>query len=369
MSQKRYIGRISLVVMALVLLVAAGHATAQGDLPTRDDLSDGWTWIAPGGETTCSDGSPFQFAAREGAGDDLLIYFSGGGACWSALTCGPLNRTFVPTIHPERIELAADGIFDFDNPANPFGQHDMIVIPYCTGDVFMGDTVRDYSTGSMAVTIRHKGYANASAALAWTYANFPAPASIFITGESAGALGASFHAPAIIEHYPQTRIAVLGDSAGGYSAPGFDLAMVLEPWGTIALLPDWIPALAAIDSPAELAFEDLYTAAAAYYPDVMFAQYNTLYDATQAFFLSMAPGTPPLEDVLPGTLDAIAQAVPNFRYFLAGGAEHTVLHRPEFYTTGAQGVTVRDWVAALAAGEPVETIRCEPCDEVEYIAP
>jgi len=349
------------IALGLCVLVAISPAAAQADLPARDALDEGWNWLAPGGETTCSDGSDFQFAVREGPGEDLLIYFQGGGACWSGLTCGSLNRTFVPRVVPEYIESQGDGIFNLDHPDNPFAAYDMVVIPYCTGDVFMGDSVQEYTSGE-APTILHKGYINAATTLDWVYANFPAPESIFITGESAGGLGASFHAPWIIERYPETRIAVLGDSAGGYSAPNIDLGMVFRPWGTLALLPDWISGLADVESTAELQFEDFYIEAATHYPDVAFAQYNTVHDEVQSFFMSLVQGAPALEDVLPGTLDTIADAAPNFRSYLAAGADHTILHKPEFYSATTSGVAIRDWVAALAAGEPVESVMCDPCE-------
>lgn len=352
--------RIVLIALALCALSGAGFAAAQESLPARAELAEGWNWLAPGGETACSDGSPYRFVAREGPGEDLLIYFEGGGACWSPLTCG-LVRPFTPAIETERLETAAGGIFDLDNPANPFAGYDIALVPYCTADVFMGDAVQDYGSGSRAVTIHHKGFANASAALEWVYANFPAPESVFITGESAGALGASFHAPWIIRQYAGTRIAVLGDSAGGYSAPGIDMGMIFGPWGTADLLPDWLPEFAAVDEASDLKFESFYIVAAKNYPEIVFAQYNTLRDSVQQFFMKLVPNTPPLEAVLPGTMAAIAEAAPNFRSYLADGDVHTILHLPEFYTATTAGVAVRDWVAALAAGEPVENVTCEAC--------
>jgi len=211
------------------------------------------------------------------------------------------------------------------------------------------------------VTIRHKGYADASAALDWVYANFPTPESVFITGESAGALGASFHAPWIIRQYAGTRIVVLGDSAGGYSAPGIDMGTIFGPWGTADLLPGWLPEFAAVDEASDLKFEDFYLVTARNYPEVVFAQYNTLHDAVQQYFMNLVSGTPPLEPALPATLATLNEALPNFRSYLADGDVHTILHRPEFYTATTAGVTVRDWVTALAAGEPVENVACEAC--------
>ncbi len=38
-----------------------------------------------------------------------------------------------------------------------------------------------------------------------------------------------------------------------------------------------------------------------------------------------------------------------------------ILLRPQFYTYESDGVKFRDWVAALAAGEPVSDVHCGDC--------
>jgi hypothetical protein len=52
---------------------------------------------------------------------------------------------------------------------------------------------------------------------------------------------------------------------------------------------------------------------------------------------------------------------------IAGGDVHTVLGRPEFFTYRVGATRVRDWVAALASGEPVETVRCVACAAPELV--
>ena len=55
-------------------------------------------------------------------------------------------------------------------------------------------------------------------------------------------------------------------------------------------------------------------------------------------------------------------------WLTAGGELHTILTRPEFYTYAAGGHRLRDWVAALAAGEAVPDVACTDCAEADTVA-
>jgi hypothetical protein len=46
-----------------------------------------------------------------------------------------------------------------------------------------------------------------------------------------------------------------------------------------------------------------------------------------------------------------------------------VLPYPEFYTYQVDGVRVRDWVADIADGTPVDNVACTDCDEPELYEP
>jgi Pectinacetylesterase len=363
-----------LLLLFLFLAITAGYSLAQGTstpapLPSLTDLKDGWNEIDPGGDTICSQGTPYKFFVHPAKTDKLLIYFQGGGACWNGQTCGPqgdqggIYTTTVEFTTTQLTQLQI-GIFGFGNSENPFGDYNTVFIPYCTGDVHMGDRVATYGTGSQAVTIYHKGFANAQAALDWTYANFPTPERVFVTGSSAGALGSIFHAPFIMEHYQDVPVTQLGDAAGGYRAANGELATQFEDWGTVKLLPDFVSGLAGLTS-ATLSFEKLYIAAAAQYPERMFAQYNAANDQVQAFFLKLTGGSASLTDTLPADLADIAASALNFRYVTEGGDVHTILLRPEFYTYAVNGVRIRDWVNDLANGATVENEVCSACDKPE----
>ena len=48
-----------------------------------EEMDDSWSAIEPAGESTCSDGSDFRFFVRVADPKELVVYFQGGGACWT----------------------------------------------------------------------------------------------------------------------------------------------------------------------------------------------------------------------------------------------------------------------------------------------
>jgi hypothetical protein len=341
--------------------------------PARlDGLAEGWNTIAPGGETICSDGSPYRFFVRPGDPERLVLYFQGGGACWVGDNCDPhLNPSY-------KIAVAEDeparhrGIFDFARLENPFADYSMVMVPYCTADVHLGNSVVDYDAPrsedheAHTVTIHHKGIVNAQAALDWTYAHFLSPAEIFVSGSSAGAIPSPYYTWLIADAYPQARIAQLGDGAGGYRRDGEATFGRMSQWGTLEHLRRH-PEFAAMTD-RQFTYESLYIAAAKRHPAVLFAEYDAAEDSVQKRFLAMGgSNADTLLDLLRANHADIRAEVDNFRVYIAGGDSHTILARPEFYSFHVGGVRIRDWVAALARFEPVDDVTCGTCDKAEIL--
>jgi hypothetical protein len=352
-----------------LLLILTASVTAQDDIPTWSELEPGmWTTISPGGDTICSNGTPYSYFVRAAAepSDDLLIHFQGGGACWFKETCDlSVSPSYDPFVdesdNPVNYPV---GIFDLENTENPFSTYNMVMVPYCTGDVHIGNTETTYGEGEDAVTIQHNGYINATTVLDWTFENVQDPESVFVTGCSAGAIPSPFYTEFVAQAYPDARIDQLGDAAGGYRNPPL-ANTVFEAWGTPTILTD---AYADIETES-LTFESFYSVNAANYPDITFSQYNASFDAVQASFL-MLGGLMEfnLDDLLAQNYaDIEAEAADNFASFTVGGDSHCVTVDPAFYTYAANGQRVVDWVADLAAGESVETVTCEACETVEII--
>ena len=62
-------------------------------------------------------------------------------------------------------------------------------MPYCTGDVHIGNRDATYvdATGAQPpLAWKHAGYRNTTAAIQWAHAQFPSVAKLLVTGFSAG---------------------------------------------------------------------------------------------------------------------------------------------------------------------------------------
>jgi metallo-beta-lactamase class B len=240
--------------------------------------------------------------------------------------------------------------------------------PYCTGDVHLGasDTVYDpVEAGQEPLTIRHQGRANVQAVLDWTYENVPAPQQIFVTGSSAGAIPSPFYAAVVADHYPDAKVAQLGDGAGGYRRGEVD-TRTDESWGTFNFL-NQTPGFESLD-PETSNYEALYIAAAKAHPEITFAEYDAAEDAVQKRFLALGGNeTTSLLSGLQANHADIRAEVTNFRAYIAGGDSHTILSRPQFYSFASNGHAIRDWVADLEARTKPDDVTCANCDEVSYV--
>jgi len=239
------------------------------------NLSEGKTyWIVmPGGDTKCLDGSPFGFQVfpatitpeeptedptdthptgeptedptcihptGEPTGhpnvthptdvprktNKLMLWFQGGGACFSYQTC-VAAPTAVTRMFPNEF-----GIFNMTLDGNPLvaGEWATVVNNYCTGDLHFGDSMPELtsSDGLDTVTVFHNGYNNTKSVLTWIkrQPEFPSEQEIAIGGCSAGSVAVQVWANALINHYGVDKI--LSDSYIGYFPPEGNL--ILKYW-------------------------------------------------------------------------------------------------------------------------------------------
>jgi pimeloyl-ACP methyl ester carboxylesterase len=341
-------------------LYLAALATAGLLAAPAGAAADAWETITPGGDTVCSDGSPYQFHLRRGSDQHLLIFFNGGGACWNSGTCDPRgNPTYRVTagVGSGNDPREYDGAFALENPENPFGNWSQVFVSYCTGDVHLGDREADYRRDKGdSFRVQHRGRRNADAVLAHVYQTFTDPALVVVAGGSAGALASPVYAAVLADHYRDARVVQLGGGGAGYRLP--PPTQLWQQWGVIPALPPLLEAggVAATD----LHIMDLYRLAAKASPGLSFHTYDNAYDAVQEQFLAMlgAPG-----ELLPG-LDAnladLRADVPALRSFVAPDEFHTLLRFSELYTRESDGVRAVDWVGDIVAGRTVVDVHCPP---------
>lgn len=350
-------------VIALFLLLPIA-ASAQSNPPSVDSLQDGWNTLETDG--LCSPGTPFQFYAKTSdASNNLLIYFNGGGACWFGQAC---DLSSEPNIHSPFADMEANdprmatGIFDFENSENPFADYDMVFVPYCTGDVHIGSGERTYSYQNaggeeVSYTAHHNGYENSMNSLNWVYDNFTAVDNVVVAGSSAGAIGGSFYAGLIAEHYAASPVVLIADAAGGYRTPL--LPVTHKAWNTAAILPDWEEYRG--ETNETLTFEDFYIASENHNPNLRLAQYNTAEDGVQKNFtyvIGDAPGSFSLPLRMLTSFQEIEGATDEFYSYTAGGDVHTILRSDIFYDYEVESTRFVDWVQDLIDGNQVRDISC-----------
>lgn len=322
------------------------------------------TWIAvePGGATLCSHGTPYRFFVRGGRADRVVIDFQGGGACWDELTCGAagaldLFSDDVSTLEEFTgwVQANGQGGYLSDDPDNPFHDWTIVHVPYCTGDIHWGNAQTTYGED---LTIEHRGFVNASAALDWTYRRFASPSNVFVSGCSAGAYGAALHSAYIANHYADAQVSLFADSGAGVITDTF-LRDSLPNWNAQPNLPSFVPGL---EVPLiDLSLADLYIHIGQRFPAMRMAQTNTNYDQDQVFFYTAMGGQaadwPP---TMRASHDRIAAATSNFTSYVPGGSVHCAGIYPILQERTVHDVALVDWVEQLATGTSLpERVVCE----------
>ena len=370
--------RFPLLLLALSLFLTGCESDSDGNgaaepapvdlTPTPlvlDDVAPGeLIAVEPGGETICSRGTPFRFFVRGGSVNRVVVDFAGGGACWNELTCSVAGAIFneeAPTLAD--IKLGEDfpgfgGLYDLENEENPFKDHTIVHIPYCTVDIHWGDATVSYTDD---VVIHHRGYQNVMSALDWVYERFEDPEEVFVTGCSAGAYGSIVHSAHLAHQYPDTRMRVLADSGAGIITDTF-LADSFPKWNAQSRLPEWIDGLQG--DVTQLNIEDVYQAIATEYPDQRFAQFTTAFDDDQVFYYDVMGGEP--DDWSPRmftALENIEAKTSNFRSYIAPGPMHCIIPYTHMYTRTSDDVRFVDWLTSFLRDPSIpDSVACSGDD-------
>ncbi|MEO2168236.1 MAG: pectin acetylesterase-family hydrolase [bacterium] len=326
-----------------------------------------WEIIRPGGDTICSRGTEYAYAVRGGTVNKVVIDFMGGGACWDDFTCSVADAIFASEVNPEALLRAGgQGIYDRDNPENPFKDWYHVFIPYCTGDIHWGNNVETYGDGEDAFQINHKGAVNAGAVMDWIYENFERPERILVTGCSAGAYGSVGWAPYVMDHYGDSEVVQVGDSGAGVITEDF-FQNSFPSWNAFEHSPRFIPGLDPDKNDlysVDLAY--MYGQIGSYFPQFKVGQYNTMFDNNQTFYYQAMGGENGAEGWSEGMNAMVASShdqAENFYSYTASGEQHCIIVSDNFYNVQEDGVRLVDWFQDLAEGKDVDQrVTCNDCD-------
>jgi len=320
-------------------------------------IADGWVrhdFDTEGGDgPICIAGTPYSVFSRAGDPDKLLIFEQGGGACWQDFyNCNVLADAQSPPA--PRV-----GIWDFDDPDNPFADYSIVYMPYCDGSVFAGDNdVYDPAFGQAigvpaAVVRFHRGLRNQSAGMDVAKSLFPHARQVTVSGSSAGGVGAAGFAPflARFEFGNSIDLTVFND-AGPVTV---NLAATADIEARAA---DWQFGQFYPASCTDCSDMGQATAAIAWRLDrdrsIREAFYETDGDLTNRFFLGLLGNQPAFRDLVVTEHGLLHDAHPDRykRFIVAGDTSHTALQTPLFTTQTVDGVVLQDWTADFIDDAP-----------------
>jgi hypothetical protein len=348
-------------IVLVTVFVAAVLGACAGDSGSRDAQSDvtgagtepaetvppatttteaaPWRTVEPGGDCECADGSAFSLWLREANPQKVVFYLQDGGACFSAETCAPEADHYKTRVDDG--PAGESGIFDFADPRNPFADHSVVYVPYCTGDVHLGNTDTKYAPH---LTVHHKGYVNGTAAVDLLAATFPDATEIVVIGESAGAIATPLYAGLLADRLPDATITVLADGSGSYpDDPAIN--EIIAGWGA-----------------GQESFPGLFISTGQRDPDIVFARHDYAYDETQHSYLELVGiAGEDLLALVDGNEAQIEDAGVDLLSYVAPGDEHTVVSDGRFYTETVRGEPLVDWVTRLIQRESVADVRCTEC--------
>lgn len=313
-----------------------------------------WTWFdIPG--AVCGDGSPTGLGVNRGTGNEVVVFMEGGGGCWDELSCGGLKtadhiKGYGPTnfasdfANPARspafaAPLTIHGTFDRTWDRNPFKDASYVYLPYCTGDIFSGDAEMKFR--SPPRTMHFKGRKNVEAYVSQILAAFPDATRVTLTGRSGGGFGSAISYWRFQEAFGDVPVDLIDDSGPPMNQ------------STIPLFPIWKAAWnmdGAFPPDCAECRVNLRNAATYYskkYPNSRFALLSYDNDAVISAFFFQPP--PFFVNNLNDLTFNVIRPLPNFRYFIPSGFDHTMSHH---WDVTAGKMALSTFLNDMHAGSP-----------------
>lgn len=230
---------MSLLALAAPVSSARAEVLVEGIVDVLVDGGNTYNWqkvTLPG--TKCGNGSQYKFFVHRTSSPNLLFMMEGGGACWDYDSCsgrtgilGAANPNGISDDYMTQFTAKyVSPIVNGADPGLPFRDRKDIVtkdwnivyLPYCTGDVHIGNNVKTYTdtTGGQApLTWYHSGYTNTIAAANYAKQNIPGVQKLLVTGYSAGGTSTSAGYYFIRKAINPARGYLLNDSGPIFMAP------------------------------------------------------------------------------------------------------------------------------------------------------
>jgi hypothetical protein len=338
--------------MARIELEAAGVNKYVGEFTpsTSEDAGNGWTkhtFDADGGDgPVCIDGSDYIVYTRPGnKPKKIAIFLDGGGACWQDFYFCSIQSD---QNAPPDVGLFADS-FDTGTEIidNPLADYAIIAASYCDGSVWAGDNSVADANFPLGPVRHHRGLRNLTAALDLALAEFGPARNLFISGASAGGVGAASFAPFvsrfIFGNYAKIKVFNDAGPVAAFLAPIPPIIEAIEARAADWQFEQFYPESCTQCSPFNQATEIIKWRLGRD-NRIKEAFYSTDQDSTNRFFLGGIDG--PFYRAILTTVHAdVNAAFPDtYKTFIRSGDDsHTALATPLLYLSDANGVPLHEW--------------------------
>jgi hypothetical protein len=293
----------------------------------------------------CGGGDPTGFGLRPGAdATELVVYLAGGGACWDPVTCFGLQTAASLEVawgedhlQAELGALEATGLLD---PGTPLADATWAYVPYCTGDLHLGTTVRTHDpTFQPDRRTHHVGDVNLSLVLEELARTNPDAERIWLLGTSAGGYGVQLQAGRVASAWPDAEITVFADSAPVIQPGEARWSQWRNAWAVE------IPTGCA-DCPTSL--PAFFGARVAATPDATYALATTDQDAVITLFFAQPLGG--LATPVHALVEDVYLPDPRLSVFVRASSDRHVLLGDASNHVASDGTVLSDFVADWARG-------------------
>lgn len=347
----RFLNRLVLFLLSVIVFPLWAEA-----LPSGCEFDKECVVKLPG--SICGDGSPsfFKLTAKENS-SDLLIYLEPGGACWSAETCLFGHVLHLSAKPPSPKLLAEKGLLNLSDPTNPFFNFSKVSVPYCTGDVFLGDRDANYGSSSDPKVIHHRGFKNALLTMQAVKEFYPEPNRVVLFGRSAGGLGVLAQVRNMDAVFPHSIKYALADAGAPLMPPYVDqdnYQKIITNWNAYETLPS------VSSSEAMNHFGDLLRFNTLHFPHIRYGLIQSYEDVVMTYF-AKSIGSPDSSEAVTRSIvtasnDYVGLDTPHAKVFFVEGRNHILTKKPLSQVKSA-GMRLSHWLQLMFSDQSWPNVR------------
>ncbi|MBX3210113.1 MAG: hypothetical protein KF764_34095 [Labilithrix sp.] len=352
--------------------VEPGAPAPMGD-PLPPTAPGEWTWFGAeefGDAPRCMDGSKTGLGLNRapGGAKNVVVFMQGGGACFDGQTCA-LADLALSTDHHDAKDFAAwakkegvRNVMNRERAENPFRDWDLVMIPYCSGDVFAGDNPSGFKGRPQL------GYRNVASYLPRLASTFRDADQLVLTGMSAGGYGAAYNFVQFQRTFAWLDVTMIDDS-GPNLATRYTPSCLQQKWKQTWSMDKTSP----VEGPFPLGYDaqsgvagaglwGLFQSILERYPKNKFAFISHERDMVMRYFHGIGHSTSCAGPFLlsakffeEGLRDIRGMKGDNFSTFYGPGTGHPYFYDDaEMYDVTVDGITLASWLTKVV------TTRDEP---------